>query len=204
VKYFAQHQLDGVRAACAALRHSSPQLAGVPLTVDGAAAAIQKWQALSFAGTAICAFNDESRRRHPRRRPPVRSRRYRKSCRHSVSTTSPPPPSLPQRSPPSPTTSPPPHKKSSTPSCANCEGRPQPSNRHGRAGHHAGIRLSPSSLFAPLLAASLVWRKAATARLHAPPLPCEPGSGRGGRHVPTVGSKRPSALVRPLAVLLVW
>jgi DNA-binding LacI/PurR family transcriptional regulator len=59
VLYFAQHRLDGVRAACAALRLPPPQVETVPLTVDGAAAAIQQWRALSPAVTGICSFNDE-------------------------------------------------------------------------------------------------------------------------------------------------
>ncbi len=59
VRYFAQHRLDGVRAACVERGLPPPQVRTVPLTVDGAAAAITEWQAVSPAATGICAFNDE-------------------------------------------------------------------------------------------------------------------------------------------------
>ena len=59
VLYFAQHRLDAVRAACAELGLPEPRVTTVPLTVDGAAAAIADWRAREPAVTAVCAFNDE-------------------------------------------------------------------------------------------------------------------------------------------------
>ena len=59
VLFFAQHRLDAVRAACAELGLPEPRVTTVPLTVDGAAAAIADWRAREPAVTAICAFNDE-------------------------------------------------------------------------------------------------------------------------------------------------
>lgn len=59
VLFFAEHRLDGVRAACAALGLPAPQVTTVPLTADGGAAAIREWRAREPALTGICAFNDE-------------------------------------------------------------------------------------------------------------------------------------------------
>jgi len=59
VLYFAQHRLDGVRAACAALGLPHPRVTTVPLTVHGAAVALREWRTHSPAVTGICAFNDE-------------------------------------------------------------------------------------------------------------------------------------------------
>jgi len=59
VLFFAQHRLDGVRATCAELGLPEPRVTTVPLTADGAAAAIAGWRAREPAVTAVCAFNDE-------------------------------------------------------------------------------------------------------------------------------------------------
>lgn len=59
VLFFARHRLDAVRATCAELGLPEPRVMTVPLTADGAAAAIADWRAGEPAVTAVCAFNDE-------------------------------------------------------------------------------------------------------------------------------------------------
>lgn len=59
VLFFAEHRLDGVRAACADRGLPPPRVVTVPLTAEGAAEAIGAWRAGPSAPTAICAFNDE-------------------------------------------------------------------------------------------------------------------------------------------------
>jgi DNA-binding LacI/PurR family transcriptional regulator len=56
---FAEPRLEGVRQACADLGLAEPQVLTVPLTPDGAAEAVQAWQAAEPAVTGICAYNDE-------------------------------------------------------------------------------------------------------------------------------------------------
>ncbi len=59
VLFFAENRLEGVRAACADLGLPDPRVTTVPLTVDGAVAAISGWRVQEPAVTGICAFNDE-------------------------------------------------------------------------------------------------------------------------------------------------
>ncbi len=59
VLFFAEHRLDGVRAACADRGLPPPEVATVPLTAEGAAEAIGSWRTGPSEVTAVCAFNDE-------------------------------------------------------------------------------------------------------------------------------------------------
>jgi DNA-binding LacI/PurR family transcriptional regulator len=59
VLFFAQHRLDGVRAACAERGLPEPLVTTVPLSAAGGAAAIRGWRNQEPAVTGICCFNDE-------------------------------------------------------------------------------------------------------------------------------------------------
>ena len=56
---FAEARLEGVRQACAELGLAGPQVVTVPLTPDGACAAVQAWRGAVPPVTAVCAYNDE-------------------------------------------------------------------------------------------------------------------------------------------------
>lgn len=59
VAIFAAPRLNGVRAVCAELGLPEPDVRTVPLSTEGAAAAVRAWLAADPPVTGVCAFNDE-------------------------------------------------------------------------------------------------------------------------------------------------
>lgn len=59
LRAFAIPRLRGVSAGCAEAGVDPPDVRTVPLTLEGAVAAITKWRRLSPPVTAVCAYNDE-------------------------------------------------------------------------------------------------------------------------------------------------
>jgi DNA-binding LacI/PurR family transcriptional regulator len=59
VTAFAKARLEGVRQTCADLGLPEPHVLTVPLTPQGAAAAVQAWREAEPAVTGICAYNDD-------------------------------------------------------------------------------------------------------------------------------------------------
>lgn len=59
VSTLAEQRLNGVRRTCADLGLAEPNVAPVPLTLDGVAQALHTWRTASPTVTAVCAYNDD-------------------------------------------------------------------------------------------------------------------------------------------------